>query len=116
MLNILLENLLINSIKYSNVGNIIKVMAEKKYDSEQKISLIQVRIRDEGVGISAENLIKIKSRIMYSTLGTAKESGLGLGLLLAEKFVEIHKGKIEILSCEGEGTTVTLTLPTEADN
>lgn len=116
MLNILLENLMINSIKYSNIGNIIKVMAEKKYDSEQKISFIQVKIRDEGVGISAENLVKIKSGIMYSTLGTAKESGLGLGLLLAEKFVEIHKGNIEILSCEGEGTTVNLTLPTEANN
>jgi len=116
MLNILLENLMINSIKYSNIGNIIKVMAEKKYDSEQKVSLIQVRIRDEGVGISAENLIKIKSGIMYSTLGTAKESGLGLGLLLAEKFIEIHKGKIEILSCEGEGTTVNLTMPAEANN
>jgi K+-sensing histidine kinase KdpD len=116
MLIILLENLMINSIKYSNIGNIVKVIAQKKYDSKQEISHIQLSIRDEGVGISAENLLKIKSGIMYSTLGTAKESGLGLGLLLTEKFVEIHKGKMEIVSCEGEGTTINLTLPSEANN
>ncbi len=114
MLYILLDNLMLNAIKYSNTGNIIKVHAEKKYDSEQKKSHIQLSITDEGVGISEENLLKIKSGIMYSTLGTAKESGLGLGLLLIEKFIEIHDGKMEIISSEDEGTSIILTLPTEA--
>lgn len=116
MLNILLENLIMNSIKYSNIGNIVKVLAEKKYDSEQKLNHIQITIADEGVGISEENLLKIKSGIMYSTLGTAKESGLGLGLLITEKFVAIHKGNLEIVSTEGEGTTIILTLPAETGN
>ena len=89
MLQILLENLILNAIKYSNTGTIIRVHADKKYDSEKKKSYIQLSINDEGVGISEENLLKIKSGIMYSTLGTAKESGLGLGLLLTEKFMEI---------------------------
>jgi PAS domain S-box-containing protein len=116
MLNILLENLIMNSIKYSNIGNIVKVLAEKKYDSEQKLTHIKITIADEGVGISEENLLKIKSGIMYSTLGTAKESGLGLGLLITEKFVAIHKGNLEIVSSEGEGTTIILTLPAETGN
>ena len=50
---------------------------------------------------------------MYSTLGTTKEPGLGLGLLLTEKFIEILNGKMEIVSTEGEGTTINLTLPAE---
>jgi K+-sensing histidine kinase KdpD len=116
MLHILLDNLMMNAIKYSNTGNIIKVYAEKKYDSEQKKSNIQLSITDEGVGISEDNLLKIKSGIMYSTLGTEKESGLGLGLLLIEKFVEIHDGKMEIVSAEGEGTSIILTLPAEPYN
>ena len=115
MLHILLENLILNAIKYSNTGNIIRVRADKQYDSKKKKSYIQLSVNDEGVGISEENLLKIKSGIMYSTLGTAKESGLGLGLLLTEKFMEILKGKMEILSTEGKGTTINLTFPDEAD-
>ena len=80
----------------------------------ETLSHIQLSITDEGVGISEENLLKIKSGIMYSTLGTAKESGLGLGLLLIEKFIEIHDGKMEIISSEDEGTSIILTLPTAA--
>jgi signal transduction histidine kinase len=109
MLNILLENLLINSIKFSNIGGTIKVSAEKKVDAENRKTDIQLSIADEGVGISEDNLLKIKSGIMYSTLGTAKESGLGLGLLISEKLIEIHGGKMEIKSSEGEGTKVILT-------
>jgi signal transduction histidine kinase len=113
MLNILLENLILNAIKYSNLGGVIKVFAEK-LDNSDKINAIKLSISDEGVGISEEDLLKIKSGIMYSTLGTAKESGLGLGLLLAEKFMDIHKSKMEIISKEGEGTTIIVNLPTKA--
>ncbi|MBT8383461.1 MAG: GAF domain-containing sensor histidine kinase [Ignavibacteria bacterium] len=111
MLNILLENLIVNSIKYSNISSIIKLHSEKIINSESNKSEINLTIRDKGVGISEDNLLKIKSGIMYSTFGTDKESGLGLGLLLSEKFVEIHNGKMEIDSKEGDGTSITLILP-----
>ena len=47
---------------------------------------------------------------MISTLGTAREPGTGLGLLITKKFVELNKGSIEILSSEGEGTTIIVSL------
>jgi len=113
MLNILVENLIVNAIKYSNSGGVIKISAVKIPGNSGEQTKIHLRITDEGVGISEENLLKIRSRIMYSTLGTAKESGLGLGLLIAEKFIEILSGSLEISSTEGKGTTVLLALPSE---
>ena len=48
---------------------------------------------------------------MFSTQGTEKEPGSGLGLLITKKYLELNKGKIEIISTEGQGTTVVLTFP-----
>lgn len=111
MLHILLENMLVNAIKFSNPGGVIKISASKTEGDSKTADALKLQIVDEGVGISEENLLKIQSGIMYSTLGTAKESGLGLGLLIAEKFAEIMGGKFEISSTEGQGTTVSLTFP-----
>jgi signal transduction histidine kinase len=48
---------------------------------------------------------------MFSTQGTEKEPGSGLGLLLTKKYVSINKGKFEIISFDGQGTTVVITFP-----
>jgi signal transduction histidine kinase len=45
---------------------------------------------------------------MISTPGTNKEPGSGLGLLLAQKYISLNRGKFEIISKEGEGTTVLI--------
>ena len=48
---------------------------------------------------------------MFSNQGTDKEPGSGLGLLLSKKYVDLMKGRFEIISFEGQGTTVVLTFP-----
>ena len=48
---------------------------------------------------------------MFSIQGTDKEPGSGLGLLLSKKYAALMKGGLEIISSEGQGTTLVLTFP-----
>lgn len=65
-----------------------------------------IYVQDNGCGISKERLMKI-GEPFYST----KEKGTGLGLMTSINIIENHRGKIEIDSEEGEGTTVKIYLP-----
>lgn len=65
-----------------------------------------IHIQDNGCGISKERLTKI-GEPFYST----KEKGTGLGLMTSINIIENHRGKLEIESEEGEGTTVKIFLP-----
>ena len=48
---------------------------------------------------------------MFSTTGTQREFGTGLGLLISNDFIRMNKGSLQIESEEGKGTTVSLLLP-----
>ena len=111
MLRITFENLISNSIKYSKKGSVVKVFAEKITSEKGDVSAIQISITDEGVGISDDNQKQILNGEMISTPGTDKEPGSGLGLLLAQKYISMNRGKFEIISKEGEGATVLITFP-----
>lgn len=111
MLRITFENLISNSIKYSKKGSVVNVFAEKITSEKGDVSAIQISITDEGVGISDDNQKQILNGEMISTPGTDKEPGSGLGLLLAQKYISMNRGKFEIISKEGEGATVLITFP-----
>ena len=68
--------------------------------------LVRFEIADTGNGISSENLSKI-----FEPYFSTKETGTGLGLAIVHKIVDIHHGKIEVESIEGEGTKFTVKLP-----
>ena len=72
-------------------------------------SYVCIEIADTGVGVPQKYLDKVFEP--YFTYG--KADGTGLGLALAKKIVEDHKGRMEIESKEGTGTTVTIILPVE---
>ncbi len=67
----------------------------------------QILIKDNGAGIPKENLKKI-FEVFFTTKG---HKGTGLGLAVVQKIVKEHKGKIEVLSEVGKGTTFIITLP-----
>ncbi len=67
---------------------------------------ITVRIDDEGKGIPRELLDKV-----FTPYFTTKPEGIGLGLAMAKKIVEAHRGTIQLESTEGKGTTVTIRFP-----
>lgn len=111
MLRVTFENLISNSVKYSNHGSVVKIFAEKIDFDLKDSAAIQISFTDEGVGFTDESLRKIKNFEMFSTPGTNKEPGSGLGLLLAQKYISLNRGKFEIISKQGEGTTVLVTFP-----
>lgn len=105
MVNTIVRNLISNSIKFTHPGGKIILTAQKK-EAE-----IVVSVSDTGVGIpqsSTEKLFRIDNN--FSTTGTQKEVGTGLGLILCKEFVEKHDGKIWVESEEGKGSTFTFTL------
>lgn len=67
---------------------------------------VEVRVRDEGIGIAPEELDKI-----FHLYYTTKEGGSGIGLSLVYRIVQMHDGRIDVASAVGDGTTMILTLP-----
>ena len=69
---------------------------------------VQIVVSDTGVGISKEDLPNIKNKF-YKANKT--RPGSGIGLALADEIIRRHKGRLDIDSEEGVGTTVTIMLP-----
>lgn len=101
------SNLVENAIKYSPENTSILVT------SEERDGWVTVQVSDQGPGIPKDELPHIFMKFYRSR--NAKGStikGSGLGLYLAKYFVELHKGRIQVDSNLGQGTTFTVELPT----
>lgn len=96
-----LENLLANALRYTESGGEIRL------DVESRPAEVAIRVSDDGVGISPDLVPHIFDRFVKA----ADSGGSGLGLAIAKRIVEAHGGSIGAISVEGEGTTITLTLP-----
>lgn len=105
MLQSIILNLTSNALKFSNIGGTVSVSAVT-FDDYIKIS-----VRDTGIGIKEEHIkLLFDNSITFTTLGTAKEKGTGLGLMLCKEFVKMHNGNIWVESKVGHGTTFSFTL------
>jgi signal transduction histidine kinase len=110
MLKIVLRNLISNAIKFTEYGGTIEISAE------QSESEILITVRDNGIGIKPDDLEKLfHISKMKSSMGTDKETGTGLGLLLCKEFVEKHRGKIWVESEFGKGSEFKFTIPVFSD-
>jgi signal transduction histidine kinase/Flp pilus assembly protein TadD len=106
MINIILRNLISNSIKFSNENGKIKIVTTF---SEQKAV---VHIIDEGVGIRKERIpLLFKFDEATPTYGTGNEKGIGLGLSLCKDFIEQNDGEIGVSSEFGSGSDFFITIP-----
>jgi PAS domain S-box-containing protein len=110
MLNSILQNLISNAVKFTPKGGDIYISANKLTGSNNK-NMLQVVIRDTGVGLNNELIGQLFKEHVQSTPGTEKEYGSGLGLLLVKEFVEKNGGKINVKSVLNEGSTFYFTLP-----
>jgi two-component system sensor histidine kinase KdpD len=103
LMKIAFKNLLINAMEYSPASKPIRINLQVK-EKEFKLSVI-----DEGSGISPEVLPFIFEKF-YRVLGSKME-GIGLGLTIVKAIVDLHQGRLEVQSQEGQGTEVSLILP-----
>lgn len=110
----ILVNIISNALKYSPEGGKITF---KMVEQEERIV---ISVSDEGVGIPKENIGQIFERFYrVDKARTRKLGGTGLGLAIAKEMVEAHGGEIWAESVEGQGTTVSFSLPyvpTEEDD
>jgi signal transduction histidine kinase len=105
----LLDGLLSNAVKFTPAGGSISVRVARQGDR------VTVEIADTGIGIPAAEQGMLFSQFFRSSLSVRDEyQGAGLGLAVAKRIVDLHDGTIGIVSAEGEGTTVTVTLPAAA--
>ena len=100
-------NLLSNAFKFTPINGEIKVVVK-----ELKDSIVEIKIKDKGIGIPADRLANIFDRF-YQVDGsqTREHEGTGIGLALAKEFIELHKGIITVNSKEGEGSEFIVQLP-----
>lgn len=97
-------NLVHNAIKFTPPRGHITVAAQRQED------MLCVSVRDDGVGISAEDLPRIFERF-YKADRARSGGGTGLGLAIAKHIIQGHGGKLWAESVEGKGSTFLFTLP-----
>ncbi|MDT3418220.1 MULTISPECIES: ATP-binding protein [Bacillales] len=100
------SNLLTNALKHTPESGEVIISVVKK---ERKV---EVKVIDNGAGISPEDLPYVFERFYRGDRSRNREKGgTGLGLTIVKGIVEAHQGEISIESEVGKGTTVTITLP-----
>jgi len=105
MIEIVIQNLIMNAVKFTRVGNSITV-SNSDHNGKSLIC-----IEDTGVGISKENIDKLFKSGSFTTRGTSNEKGTGLGLSICKELVELNNGRIWVESTPGIGTKFYVELP-----
>jgi two-component system phosphate regulon sensor histidine kinase PhoR len=102
-----LHNLIGNAMKYGRPGTPVKVALH-----EGGSGIIRLSVADEGDGISAEHIPRLTERFYRVDAGRSRAAGgTGLGLAIVKHVVERHRGRLDIASTVGKGTTVSILLP-----
>jgi PAS domain S-box-containing protein len=103
-----LGNLLGNAVKFTPPGGRVGVRAAVAPDADR----VRIEVWDTGIGIAAGDLARVFEPFVQLNGGrTRRHSGVGLGLVLARRVVELHGGQIEVASQPGAGSVFTVVLP-----
>jgi PAS domain S-box-containing protein len=104
-------NMLSNAVKYTDRGGRIILSGERDQDR------VLIRVRDTGIGISPDLLPRVFDLFMQAEGSlTRSQGGLGIGLTLAKRLVEMHGGRVAAASDGlGRGCEFTITLPVASE-
>ncbi len=103
-----LYNLCDNAIKYNKEGGTVNLLLSEERD------MVKVVVKDTGIGIPKEDQNRVFERFYRVDKSHSKEiGGTGLGLSIVKHGVTFLRGTLELVSEEGEGTEITITLPKE---
>jgi two-component system phosphate regulon sensor histidine kinase PhoR len=102
----LLHNLIGNAIKYGREGAPVQISVKRAG------RMVRLTVADEGDGIAPEHLPRLTERFYRVDPGRSRAlGGTGLGLAIVKHIVERHRGRLDIDSVVGTGTTVSVLLP-----
>ncbi|MEP7190174.1 MAG: ATP-binding protein, partial [Roseiflexaceae bacterium] len=100
------QNLIQNAIKYSPVGGTVAVQVGREGHTAY------IRVSDQGIGIPAAALPQLFRRFYRAPNADSQHiSGMGIGLYVVKEIVELHRGTVEVVSQEHQGSTFTICLP-----
>lgn len=103
----LLHNLVGNALKYGDSAKPVRVSVAR-----DGAGMIRLAVADEGEGIAPQHLPRLTERFYRADPGRSRAGGgTGLGLAIVKHIVEHHRGRLDIASTQGVGTTVTVLLP-----
>lgn len=106
MLRMAVENLVSNAIKYTPAHGKIKVSVSSTRQ------LVRISVKDSGIGIDQQDMPKLfKQFTRLQNEMSFQVSGTGVGLYLVKHLVEMHGGRVDVVSVRGQGSTFTITLP-----
>ena len=105
MISLVIRNLLSNAIKFTPPAGSIHISVK------EEASVVQLSVRDTGVGMDQQAVKKLFESSFYSTRGTANETGTGLGLMVCQDFLSKNGGKLHVASEVGKGSVFSFTLP-----
>ncbi|HEV7498706.1 MAG TPA: ATP-binding protein, partial [Vicinamibacteria bacterium] len=109
-LSAVLENLVINAIKFTPEGGRITVQAARASTAGKPEA--EITVTDTGIGIPSDQLARIFNRFhQVDSSSTRRFGGVGLGLAIVKSIVEAHDSTIEVESREGKGTVFRFRLP-----
>ena len=104
-----LVNLLSNALKYTLIGGKVEV-AVMAYLNKRGTGVMEISIKDNGIGICKEDLEKIFEPY-YRGKNISTEEGKGIGLSFVKEVIELHGGKILVQSEPNKGSTFSILLP-----
>ncbi|WP_454884649.1 ATP-binding protein [Sphingomonas oryzagri] len=108
----LLHNLVGNALKYGDPARAVRVKVVRS-----GTTMIKLAVADEGEGIAPQHLPRLTERFYRVDAGRSRQAGgTGLGLAIVKHIVERHRGRLDITSTQGVGTTVTVLLPIASEH
>lgn len=105
-----LLNLILNAVQAMPCGGVLTFSAELIPDTQPHAPSLRLSVADTGVGIAPA----VRARI-FDPFFTTRDEGTGLGLAIVHAIVEAHRGRIDVESVPGQGTTFTMVLPQESE-
>jgi len=110
----ILFNLLSNAFKFTPTNGYIEVSVSGYIDKHAGNEFARILVRDNGRGISTENLSKVFDYFNQIGQSSSGMQGSGIGLSLVKQMAEIHQGEVSIFSEENKGTLVSVNLRVDA--
>ena len=111
-LNQVLLNLLSNAVKFTLAGGTVSVRIRQCHGTQKGSELYEIRVKDNGIGMSQEFVQKIFSPFERERTSTvSRTQGTGLGMAITKNIVDMMGGTIEVQTEQGKGTEFIVRLP-----